>query len=285
MAPIATPPVVLTVAGFDPSAGAGILADIKAIAANQAYGIGCVAAQTVQNTKGVRSYLPVDATLLDEQLRALLEDMQPRAAKVGMLGGKAVVETLARRLERSGIPAIVVDPVRAASDGTRLADDATWKHMRERLLPLATVVTPNLAEAAALAGIPVAKPADMQEAAVRILALGPRAVLVKGGHLEDRPVDLLYDGATFTQLPGDRVRTPNTHGTGCTFSAALAANLALGKQLLDAAVVAKAYVSAALRQSYATGAGPGPLNHLYRLQESPASRNVDPAPQHEFTTR
>ena len=278
-------PLVLTVAGFDPSAGAGVLADIKAIAANQAYGVACISAQTVQNSQGVRSFQPVDANLLDLQLEALLDDLPVRAVKIGMLGGKHVVEVVARRLEGSGIPAIVLDPIRVSSSGASLSDTGAWRHLRERLLPLATLVTPNLAEAAELAGIPVSKPADMQEAALRIHALGPRAVLVKGGHLEDRPVDLLYDGATFTSLPGDRVRTRNCHGTGCTLSAALAANLAQGKQLLDAAVVAKAYVSAALRQAYAIGPGPGPLNHLFRLQDAPASRNVDPAPQHEFTTR
>lgn len=280
----AAPPLVLTIAGFDPTSGAGISADIKTISANQAYGVACISTLTVQNTQGTRSYTPIPATFLEEQLDYLLTDLQPRAIKIGMLGSKEAVEVVARQLERHPAPWVVLDPIFAATSGTRLSDDAGWTHLRERLFPLASVLTPNLAEAEMLTGMTLSKPTDMERAAVLLRAMGPPYVVVKGGHLE-RPVDYLYDGDKFIALAADRVRTANTHGTGCTFSAALAANLACGKQVHDAVVLAKAYLTAALKQSYPIGSGPGPLNHLYRLQESPSSRNVDPAPLTEFTTR
>ncbi len=284
MSPIAAPPLVLSIAGFDPTGGAGVLADIKAIAANQAYGVACVTALTVQNTQGAQSYQAVEAGLLERQLDTLLADVQPRAVKIGMLANRDLVEVVARQIEQRRFPWVVVDPVLAATSGAQLIDAAGWQHLRERLLPLTSVLTPNLAEAEALTGLPAGKQAEMEAAAVALRGLGPKFVVLTGGHLE-RPADVLYDGEKVITLAADRVKTPNTHGTGCTFSAALAANLACGRQMTDAVVMAKAYVNAALRQSYAIGAGPGPLNHLYRLHEAPSSRNVDPAPQAEFTTR
>ena len=284
MPPIAAPPLVLTIAGFDPTGGAGVLADVKAIAANQAYGVACITALTVQNTREAQSYQAVEAGLLERQLDTLLDDLQPRAVKIGMLANRDVVEVVARQIERRRFPWVVLDPVLAATSGARLIDEPGWRHLRERLLPLTSVLTPNLAETEALTGLKAGKQAEMEAAAVALRRLGPQYVVLTGGHLE-RPADVLYDGEKFVTLASDRVKTANTHGTGCTFSAALAANLACGRQVADAVVMAKAFVNAALRQSYAIGGGPGPLNHLYRLQESPASRNVDPAPQAEFTTR
>ncbi|MGH9418051.1 MAG: bifunctional hydroxymethylpyrimidine kinase/phosphomethylpyrimidine kinase [Terriglobales bacterium] len=284
MPAVNAPTLVLSIAGLDPTAGAGILADIKTFAANQAYGLGCVSALTVQTTSGAASYRAVAAELLEAQLDALLSELQPRAVKIGMLGSVATVQAVVRQLERHPVAWTVLDPVDTASSGARLTDAAGWKAMKESLLPRMSVVTPNLAEAAALTGVDIAKPADMEMAAVRLHQMGARYVVIKGGHW-DKPVDLFYDGERATMLSADRVRTDNTHGTGCTFSAALAANLANGKPPLDAVVQAKAYLTAALKQSYAIGPGPGPVNHLYRLQEAPASRNVDPAPAAEFTTR
>lgn len=279
-----TPPIVLTIAGFDPTGGAGILADIKTIAANQGYGVACITAQTVQSTQGVKCWEAVDPKLLEHQLDYLLTDLQPRAVKIGMLAGRATVDVIARQLERHPIPFVVLDPVLVSTSGMRMVDEAGWKHAQQRLFPLVSVLTPNIPEAEALTGLQLTKPAEMEQAAARLRAMGPRNVIVTGGHLE-RPVDVLYDGEQFAALAADRVRTPHSHGTGCTFSAALATNLANGKHVHDAAVMAKAYVAAALKQAYAIGAGPGPLNHLYRLQDAPASRNVDPAPLAEFTTR
>lgn len=285
MAPFpAAPPLVLTIAGFDPTAGAGVLADIKAIAANQAYGLACIAALTVQTTAGVQTYETISAKLLEQQLEVLLGEMTPRAAKIGMLGSRSTVEVVVRQLERHPIPWLVLDPVRHASNGTALIDDRGWEALRQQLIPRVNVLTPNLDETEALTGIRPTKPAEFEQAALKLSAMGPRYIIIKGGHAE-RPSDVLYDGEKFITLTADRVRTPNTHGTGCTFSAALAANLANGKQVQDAVVMAKAYLTAALKQSYAIGPGPGPLNHLYRLQEAPVSRNVDPAPQPTYTTR
>jgi len=282
--PPPTPPLVLTVAGFDPTSGAGITADIKTFAANQTYGLACITCHTVQNTQGARSYHPVPAAQLEQELECLLSELSPRAAKLGMLGTRATVEVVVRQFERHPLPWLVLDPIYAATSGVRLCDDDAWKLLQKRLLPLASVVTPNLAEAEALTGLTVSNRAEMEAAAERIHQMGPRYVVIKGGHLE-RPIDLVFDGVQAVTLAADRVRTGNTHGTGCTFSAAIAANLASGKRLLDAVVLAKAYLTAALKQSYALGPGPGPLNHLYRLQESLPSRNVDPAPLAEFTTR
>ncbi|MGH9467038.1 MAG: bifunctional hydroxymethylpyrimidine kinase/phosphomethylpyrimidine kinase [Terriglobales bacterium] len=278
------PPLVLTIAGFDPTAGAGVLADIKTIAANQGYGLACITALTVQTTQGAIAYEAVAPDLLERQLEALMAELTPRAVKIGMLGSRAGVEVVARMLQRHPVPWVVLDPVRNASSGAALTDAKAWESLRTQLIPLVNVITPNLDETEALVGLRPSKPAEFEQAAVKLHELGPQYVILKGGHLE-RPADLLYDGQKFVTLTADRVRTPNTHGTGCTFSAALAANLANGKQMQDAVVIAKAYLTAALRQAYAIGPGPGPLNHLYRLQESPASRNVDPAPQTSFTTR
>ena len=285
MAPHSAPPLVLSIAGLDPTAGAGILADIKTFAANQAYGMACVAAVTVQNSRGAHGYKPVAPEFLEQQLESLLTDLPPRAVKLGMLGSAGTVEVVARQLQRHPVPWVVLDPVWKASSGAPLMDDAGWRALRKQLLPRVSVVTPNVQEATELAGVPAStQAADLERAAMAIHAMGPKYVVITGGHLE-RPTDLLYDGEKFVTLAADRVRTPNTHGTGCTFSAALAANLANGKQMQDAVVLAKAYLTAALKQAYAIGAGPGPLNHLYRLQEAPTSRNVDPAPQMTHTTR
>lgn len=282
----AGPPLVLTIAGFDPTSGAGITADIKAIAANQAYGIACITALTIQDSQGARGYRSVPATFLEDQLDCLMSDLPPRAVKIGMLGSQETVEAVARQLKRHNAPWVVLDPIFAATSGSALSDEGSWNLMRKRLLPLAAVVTPNLEEAERLSGLKLEKPADVEPAARALHQMGARYVIIKGGHWEgERPVDFLFDGEQMVALAADRVRTPNTHGTGCTFSAALAANLANGRAIHDAVVMAKAYLTAALKQSYAIGAGPGPVNHLYRLQDSPPSRNVDPAPLVEYTTR
>ncbi|MGH9483921.1 MAG: bifunctional hydroxymethylpyrimidine kinase/phosphomethylpyrimidine kinase, partial [Terriglobales bacterium] len=240
MAPLsAAPPLVLTVAGFDPTAGAGVLADIKAIAANQAYGLACISALTVQTTLGAQAYEPVEAALLERQLDALLSELTPHAAKIGMLGSRAAVAVVARQLEKHPIPWVVLDPVYHASSGAALMDSDGWEALRTLLIPRVTVMTPNLDETEALTGIRPVKAAEFEQAALKLSAMGPRYVIIKGGH-SDRPSDVLYDGEKFITLTADRVRTPNTHGTGCTFSAALAANLANGKHVQDAVVLAKA---------------------------------------------
>lgn len=281
----AGPPLVLTIAGFDPTSGAGVTADIKTIAANQAYGVACITALTIQDSQGARGFRSVPAAFFEEQLDCLLSDLPPKAVKIGMLGSQETVEVVARQLKRHEAPWIVLDPIFAATSGSTLSDEGSWNQMRKRLLPMTSVLTPNLAEAEKLSGLKVEKAADVEPAARALHQMGARYVVIKGGHWGERPVDYLFDGERLVSLAADRVRTPNTHGTGCTFSAALAANLANGRAVQDAVVMAKAYLTAALKQSYAIGAGAGPVNHLYRLQESPVSRNVDPAPLAEFTTR
>lgn len=284
MALAVAPPLVLSIAGFDPTAGAGVSADVKTLAANNCYGVACITALTVQNSTETRAVRATPPEFLQEQLEFLLKDVRPKAIKIGMLANRATVELVTRCLEAAAVPWVVLDPIWQATSGLRLIDDAGWESLRERLCPRVTVLTPNLPEAERLAGRPITKLADMEAAAVALHQLGPKYVIITGGHLE-KPIDLLYDGERLQSFATDRVRTPNTHGSGCTFSAALAANLAHGKQVADAVLLAKAYVTAALRQSYPIGSGPGPLNHLYRLQEPLASRNVDPAPQVEYTTR
>jgi hydroxymethylpyrimidine kinase/phosphomethylpyrimidine kinase len=280
----ATPAVVLTIAGFDPTSGAGITADIKAIAANDGYGVACITALTVQNTRETRAFHPVDAALLAEQLEFLLSDVQPQAVKIGMLGTAETVRTVAQALHRHPAPWVVLDPIIRASSGARLLDDEGVEVMKRELLPLVSVMTPNLMEAELLAGMPVHTLADMEHAAAGLRRLGPPCAIITGGHLE-KPMDLLDDGGHVFTFTAERVRTGNTHGTGCTFSAALAANLAKGKPVRDAVVLAKAYVTAALKNSYPVGTGHGPLNHLYRLRHPAPLKNVDPAPLPEHTTR
>lgn len=280
----ATPAVVLTIAGFDPTSGAGITADIKAIAANNGYGVACITALTVQNTTETRGFHPVDTAVLAEQLEFLLSDVQPQAVKIGMLGTAAIVRTVARALQRHRVRWVVLDPVIQASSGAPLLDDEGVEVMQRELFPLVSVITPNLMEAERLVGLPIRNAAGMERAAAALRRFGFPYVIVTGGHLE-KPIDLLHDGARALTFSSERVRTPNTHGTGCTFSAALATNLARGKQMSDAVVLAKAYVTAALKNSYAVGAGRGPLNHLFRLQHPAPLKNVDPAPLPEHTTR
>ncbi|MHB8734813.1 MAG: bifunctional hydroxymethylpyrimidine kinase/phosphomethylpyrimidine kinase [Terriglobales bacterium] len=271
-------PVVLTIAGFDPTSGAGLSADLKSLAANNCYGVACISAITVQSTTATRRYQAVAADLLEEQLECLLSDIAPRAVKIGMLGSAANIEVVARSIEKFSLKSVVLDPVLQSTSGLPLLDAKGIKALQQRLCPLVTVITPNLAEAESLTGIEVSTLAQMQAAADALRGFGTPNVVVTGGHL-DKPIDVYFDGVTTLNYSGDRIRTPHDHGTGCSFSSALAANLAHGRKMSDAIVQAKAYVTAALRQAYPIGKGRGPLNHLFRLQEPMRSKNVDPAPQ------
>lgn len=259
------PPVLLTIAGFDPSAGAGVAADLKTFAAHNCYGVAALSALTIQNTRGVRGVQPVSAEVLRAQLDELTKDVPLAAVKIGMLGTRANVQVVAELLEKKKFPAVVLDPVLRATSGMELLDAAGIKELSRRLLALATVITPNIAEAAALSGIEIKGLDEMKAAAEKLREMGARAVVITGGDLE-RPVDIFYDGAALTPLGSDRVKSDNTHGTGCTFSAAIAANLAVGRQLADAVVLAKAYVAKAIEKAYPIGKGKGPLNHFYRQQ-------------------
>ncbi len=266
------PPVVLTIAGFDPSSGAGITADIKTIAAHECYGVSCITALTVQSTQGVRRVEGVDPKIVAQTLQELVSDLAVEAVHIGMLGNEQVAAVVADFLgdssSRARLPHVVLDPILKSSSGAGLLDAAGTRLLIERLLPLAELVTPNLDEASVLTGIAVTNLDQMREAADRLHSLGAANVVVTGGHLE-KAMDLL----SFTTARGierevfkaDRQRSNATHGTGCAFSTALACHLAHGRGLPEAVLLSKAYVSAAIANAYSLGKGAGPLHHLYRM--------------------
>jgi len=262
-------PVALTIAGSDPSGGAGIQADLKTFAAFGVYGAAVITALTAQNTNGVRAVAQVEPAFVGQQLDAVLDDLAVGAAKTGMLARGAVVELIAARLHARPLPHLVVDPVLAATSGDTLLEPSAIAHLRDQLLPLATLVTPNLREAAVLTGRPVAVLEDMRAAARALVGLGARAALVKGGHLTSGPaVDVLYDGHEVHELAAARVPTPRPiHGAGCALSAAITAGLARGLTLHVAVAAAKRWVTRALETAAAVGHGALPPNHLVRPTE------------------
>ncbi len=247
---------VLAVGGSDSGGGAGIQADLKTLQALGVHGCTVVTAVTAQSSTAVHDVHDVPGSSVRAQLAAVLDDLGADAVKTGMLSSAEAVSAVVDAV--TGLP-LVVDPVGVSSTGHSLLAPDALVLLRSRLLPLATVVTPNLAEVQALTGFVTRDASDLAEAARRVHALGPLWVLVKGGHLSGPPTDLLYDGSVATELPGERVDTPNAHGTGCTLAAALAGYLALGCTVPEAALQAKAFVTAALRRGYPLGAGPGPV--------------------------
>jgi hydroxymethylpyrimidine kinase/phosphomethylpyrimidine kinase len=254
-------PRILTIAGSDSGGGAGIQADLKTITALGGFGTSAITALTAQNTLGVRAVHPVEPAFVAAQIDAVAEDIGVDAAKTGMLAERAVVEAVADAVRRHAIRPLVVDPVMVAKSGDALLEPEAVGALRELILPLATVVTPNLAEAAELAGRPVADRDDMREAAARLLDLGPEWVLVKGGHLPGDPVDVLCHGDECRELRRPRVETRSTHGTGCTYSAAIATMLGRGLPLLEAVERARDALQAALEAGLDLGKGAAPLGH------------------------
>jgi hydroxymethylpyrimidine/phosphomethylpyrimidine kinase len=257
-----TIPRALTIAGSDSGGGAGIQADLKTFSAFRVYGASVLTAVTAQNSIGVHGIANLAPEFVARQLDAVLGDIGADAAKTGMLSTAAIIRAVADRLRAHRLARLVVDPVMVAKSGDPLLEPDAREALIEAILPLALVVTPNLPEAAALAGFPVADEQEMEAAARRIHALGPAWVLVKGGHLKGDPVDLLFDGHAVTRLTAERVPTPHTHGTGCTYSAAIAAGLARGAAVLAAVVEAKRYVTAAIRGGFPLGRGVGSLRHF-----------------------
>ena len=261
-------PNVLSIAGIDPSGGAGLLADIKTFSALGAYGCGVVAALTAQNTRAVSGIHEVAPAFLRQQLDALFDDVRVDAVKIGMLASAPLIDTVADVLARVRPPFVVLDPVMVAKSGDRLLRADAVAALKTRLLPLATLVTPNLPEAADLLGHEVADtPEAMRAAAEALHAAGAGAVLVKGGHGRSETLtDVLFDGVTCTDYAARRVRTRNTHGTGCTFSSAIAALLPQREALAAAVADAHAYVAGAIRAAdwLDVGGGHGPLNHFFR---------------------
>jgi hydroxymethylpyrimidine/phosphomethylpyrimidine kinase len=261
-AQLAPPAKAMTIAGSDSGGGAGIQADLKTFAAFGVYGTSVLTAITAQNTRGVFAIAEVPEEVITAQIDVVLEDIGADAVKTGMLSSGPIVEVVADRLEAWGLP-LVVDPVMVAKSGDRLLQSEAVTTLATRLLPLALVVTPNVPEAEILAGHAIAADADAREAARAIAALGPRWVVIKGGHRAGDPVDLVYDGQRFTELHGERVDTRNTHGTGDSFASAIAAGLARGLDPPEAIAAAKQYLTAALRASFAVGGGYSPVNHFH----------------------
>ena len=264
-----TPPVVLTIAGFDPSSGAGVTADIKTIAAHGCYGVSALTALTVQSTQGVKAVIPVEANLLLETLNDLTDDCQVSAVHIGMLGSSEVASAVSKFLEQARLPNVVIDTVLASSSGAGLLDEAGGRVLKDRLIGQAAVITPNVDEAAALTGIAVAEVDDMKAAASRLHEMGAKAVVITGGHLE-KAIDLLSLKDQYVQIfRSDKLDSPNTHGTGCAFSTAIACQLAFERSLSSAVLLAKSYVTAAITSGYAIGRGAGPVNHMFRMKNHP----------------
>ena len=254
------PPIALTIAGSDPSGGAGIQADLKTFHQFGVYGEAVITLLTVQNTVRVSRVVVMPPALVLEQLAAVLEDIPPAAAKTGALGSAEMVEAVARAAGDFPFP-LVVDPVMVSKHGRSLLPDTAVAAIRERLLPRAFLITPNVPEAEALTGLTIRTLEDMRGAARRLWELGARAVLIKGGHLEGDATDLLFDGTRWHEFPAPRVATPHTHGTGCTYSAAITAALARGLALADAVALAKRFIHEAIRTNPGLGKGSGPVNH------------------------
>jgi hydroxymethylpyrimidine/phosphomethylpyrimidine kinase len=249
----------LTIAGSDPTGGAGLQADLKVFKSFGVHGISVASSLTAQNTMGVNSMLPVDKDFFEEQIDVLLSDIRPDAIKTGMLYGKWTIEIISDRIKKHSLKNLVVDPVTVSSSGKSLAEGGTLDAMRERLFPLARVITPNIYEASVLTGINIEDILDMEDAAKRLKDMGSEIVIITGGHMEKIALDLYYDGYDF-----NRIESPKSegeyHGTGCAFSAAITASLALGHTTLESTKKAKEFMNYAIRKAYHLGHGMGLLN-------------------------
>ena len=261
-------PVAMTIAGSDSGGGAGIQADLKTFSALGVYGASTLTAITAQNTVSVTAVHELPTDIIAAQIDAVVTDIGVDAVKTGMLSSSGIVEVVAREVNRHRITNLVVDPVMVAKSGDALLRDEAVESVRSLLLPLASLVTPNLPEAETLTGMNIATDRDVKEAARRIVALGARAVVVKGGHRHGPATDLFYDGVEFVEFSSERIDTVNTHGTGCTFASAAAAGLAQGKSVLDAVAQAKQFVTEAIRCSYPLGQGHGPVHHFWKLWDN-----------------
>ena len=275
----ATPPILLTIAGFDPSCGAGTVADLKTFAAHGCYGVAAIASLTVQNTQGVEAVHNTPSAELREQLEVLVKDCEIAAVKIGMLGNRGNAVVVGEFLDAHKFAIVVHYPIMKSSSGTELLDAGGIKYVATELLKRASVFTPNIPEAEILTGLEIKDLPAMEAAARKLVEMGARAVIVKGGHL-DRAVDVVFDGNELVQLAGDKLKLENMHGTGCTFASALTAQLAAGRGLVEAATLAKAYVTKAIEKGYAIGKGRVPLDHFYRLKIEPLTRGTHELPTH-----
>ena len=261
-----TVPKAMSVASSDSGGGAGIQADLKTFAAHGVYGTTAIVAVTAQSTTGVYAIAEVPDEVIVAQIDVMMEDIGANAAKTGMLSSAVIVEVVADRLAAWGV-ATVVDPVMISRSGDHLLQPNAVGAVRRYLIPMSRIVTPNIPEAEALSGQTIVTEDDLREAARKIHALGTEWVLIKGGHRSGPAIDVLFDGVSFLEFPAERIETTNSHGTGCTLSAAITANLALGLEVVPAVEAAKAYLTGALRAGYAIGGGHSPVNHFYRFPE------------------
>ncbi|MCB2156400.1 bifunctional hydroxymethylpyrimidine kinase/phosphomethylpyrimidine kinase [bacterium] len=267
-----SPPKILTIAGSDSGGGAGIQADLKTIDAHRCYGLSVITALTAQNTRGVQSVHDVPREFVREQLDAVLSDIGCDAAKTGMLSQPGVIEEVADRLATFGVTKLVVDPVMISKSGHRLLQPDAIGALKSRLIPMARVITPNAPEAAELVGFPVETVEDARRAATALAKLGPRAVLVKGGHISDRDemVDVLWEPSGIREFVGARLDARHTHGTGCTLSSAIACGLGMGLELSTAVERARDYLIGAIKNAYEVGGGISPVNHLWNIRSGDA---------------
>ena len=254
---------VLTIAGSDSCGGAGIQADLKTFAAHGVYGMSVITAVTAQNTQGVLAVQDISVEVISRQIEAVFTDIEVDAVKIGMVSQTETIITIADSLQKYRARNIVVDPVMISKSGYFLLQPAAREALIKSLLPLALILTPNIPEAGAIANMDVKTTGDMERAARLIYDMGPQNVLVKGGHLAGDPVDILYDGKDFKYFAGRRINTRNTHGTGCSLSSAIAANLAGGYSVENAVSLAKEYVTTAIQHSLSIGKGAGPVNHFF----------------------
>jgi len=257
----------LTIAGSDSGGGAGIQADLKTFSARGVFGMSVITAITAQNTQEVRSVQNVDTSIIRDQMEAVFTDLPVNAVKIGMLSTTETIEVVANKLKKFAPAPIVLDPVMVSKGGHHLLREEAIASLKKEMLPLATIVTPNIPEAEVIANCPIDSEETMKEACLKIMEMGVQAVLLKGGHLAGDPNDLFYDGSTFQWLYGKRIHTENTHGTGCTLSSAIAAELAKGRALLEAVEHAKEYITVAIKHSLELGSGHGPTHHFYDLYQ------------------
>lgn len=255
----------LTIAGSDSSGGAGIQADLKSFSANGVFGMSVITAVTAQNTQGVLAVEDISTEVIQKQIEAIYDDIKVDAVKVGMVSRTETINAICGHLIRYHAYNVVVDPVMVSKSGFHLLQPEAVKALIEKLLPLATIVTPNLPEAEIIAAMSIKNVNDMEQAAARIYKMGPQNVLIKGGHLLDQATDVLFDGTKYLHLTAERIPTKNTHGTGCTLSSAIAANLAKGYPITDAVRKAKEYLTIAIKHALDIGKGVGPTNHFYDL--------------------
>lgn len=258
---------VLTIAGSDSSGGAGIQADLKTFSAHGVFGMSVITAVTAQNTQGVLAVQDIDPEIIAKQIEAVFDDIEVDAVKIGMVSQINTIEVVAEGLRKYAPAHIVVDPVMVSKSGFHLLNPEAEISLIKELLPLASVVTPNLPEAEVITNMSITTLEQMEEAAKVIFQLGAGNVLIKGGHLQGSSTDILYDGREFVYLRAARIHTKNTHGTGCTLSSAIAANLAQGFEIVEAVTRAKEYTSTAIRHSLSIGKGVGPTHHFFSLYE------------------